>query len=213
MNKKQIILIGGGGHCKSCIEVIESEGVFEIVGIIDSKDKIGDLVLGYRTIGCDADLPQLREKYDYALITVGQIKTSEVRTRLFHLLNQLQFKLPVITASSAVVSKHSKIQKGTIIMHQALVNAGATIGENCIINTKALIEHDCIIGNHSHISTNVTLNGNITVGNDCFIGSNACLSNGISVSDNAIIGTNSLLRAPINTAGTYVGNPIRKINR
>ena len=41
MNKKQIILIGGGGHCKSCIDVIESTNEFSIAGIVDTKDKIG----------------------------------------------------------------------------------------------------------------------------------------------------------------------------
>ena len=47
MSKKEIILIGGGGHCKSCIDVIESTNDFSIAGIIDSKDKIGDSILGY----------------------------------------------------------------------------------------------------------------------------------------------------------------------
>ena len=31
----EIILIGGGGHFKVCIEVIEREGRFEIVGIVE----------------------------------------------------------------------------------------------------------------------------------------------------------------------------------
>lgn len=33
--KEQIILIGGGGHCKSCIDVIEQEGKYQIAGIVD----------------------------------------------------------------------------------------------------------------------------------------------------------------------------------
>jgi len=32
--KEKIILIGGGGHCKSCIDVIEQEGRFIIAGIV-----------------------------------------------------------------------------------------------------------------------------------------------------------------------------------
>jgi len=32
--KEQIILIGGGGHCKSCIDVIEQKGRFAIAGTI-----------------------------------------------------------------------------------------------------------------------------------------------------------------------------------
>ena len=36
---KQIILIGGGGHCKSCIDVIENGNKYKIRGIIDKKKK------------------------------------------------------------------------------------------------------------------------------------------------------------------------------
>ena len=53
--KEQIILIGGGGHCKSCIDVIEQEGRFEIAGIVEKPDKVGEKVLGYPVIGTDAD--------------------------------------------------------------------------------------------------------------------------------------------------------------
>ena len=42
MNKKPIILIGGGGHCKSMIEVIESAGKFQIIGIVDVAEKVGE---------------------------------------------------------------------------------------------------------------------------------------------------------------------------
>ena len=45
MNK--IILIGGGGHCKSVIDVIEQEARFEIAGIIDKPELLGTKILGY----------------------------------------------------------------------------------------------------------------------------------------------------------------------
>ena len=133
MNKKQIILIGGGGHCKSCIEVIESTDEYEIAGIIDVKEKIGESILGYKIIGCDDDLSELKNQFDYALVTVGQIKSNKARVNIYNNLKNIGYELPVIVASSAIVSKQSKVGSGTIIMHQAFVNADSTIGENCII--------------------------------------------------------------------------------
>ena len=38
--KPDIILIGGGGHCVSVIDVIENENKFKIKGILDSNTKI-----------------------------------------------------------------------------------------------------------------------------------------------------------------------------
>ena len=211
MKKKEIILIGGGGHCKSCIDVIESSGEFTIAGIVDSKDKIGETVLGYKVIGSDDDLTELKQKYEYALITVGQIKSAAIRIKIFNSLNKIGFTLPVIKASTAYVSPHASIEDGTIIMHQAMVNANVTVGKNCIINTKALIEHDSLIGDNCHISTNSVLNGDVNIGDECFVGSCSTFVNGISITNNVFIGINSVINKSIMEPGIYVGNPIRKI--
>ena len=53
---KEIILIGGGGHCKSVIDVIEKEGRFKIAGIVDVPELLGTEILGYPIIGNDSDI-------------------------------------------------------------------------------------------------------------------------------------------------------------
>jgi len=170
---KEIILVGGGGHCKSVIDVIEQEAKYNIVGIIDKKELIGSEVLGHKVIGCDDDLAVLRDKFQYALVTVGHVKSNALRVKLFKLLQELGFELPTFISPLAYVSKHASIDEGTIIMHHALVNANAKIGKNCIINTKALIEHDCVVGDNCHISTASVLNGGVEVKANSFYGSNA----------------------------------------
>jgi len=32
---KSLLLIGGGGHCRSCIDFIEEEGKYQIAGIVN----------------------------------------------------------------------------------------------------------------------------------------------------------------------------------
>ncbi len=211
MSKNKIILIGGGGHCKSCIEVIESTNQYEIAGIIDTVEKVGEKILGYPIIGCDNDLEEIRKNYDSALVTIGQIKSASIRIKLFKKIKALNFKLPAIIAATAHVSRHASIGEGTIIMHQAMVNTDVVIGNNCIINTKALIEHDTHLGNHCHISTASVLNGNVSVGNECFVGSNSTFVNGISTVSNIFVGINSVVNKNLKEAGIYVGNPVRKI--
>ncbi len=182
MLKKEILLIGGGGHCKSVIDVIESEDKYTIAGIIDKKELLGQEVLGYKIIGCDDDLEKLFLKYKYAIITVGQIKSNELRVKLFNQVKNIGYILPIIKSPLAYISKHSTIKEGTIIMHQALVNANTHIGKNCIINTKALIEHDCTIEDSCHISTSAVINGGVVVKQNTFVGSNATTKEYIEIS-------------------------------
>ncbi len=171
--KKKILLIGGGGHCKSVIDVIEQENKYIIMGIIDKKEIIGQDLLGYKVIGCDDDLEKLFEKYKYAIITVGQIKSNNLRVKLFDKVKSIGYKLPVIKSPLSYVSTYAHVDEGTVVMHHAVVNADAKIGKNCIINTKALIEHDVTIEDNCHISTGAILNGGAKVKENTFYGSNA----------------------------------------
>lgn len=183
---KSLLLIGGGGHCHSCIDVIEAASIYQIEGIVQPKAS-SELILGYPIIGSDDDLPQLLKGTKSVLITVGQIKTPEARFRLFDLLKQLGAELPVIISPRAYCSKHAPVGEGSIIMHGAIVNAGASIGTNCIINSQALIEHDVIVAGHCHVSTGANINGGVTIGEGSFIGSGAILKEGIVIGENVII--------------------------
>ena len=168
----KILLVGGGGHCKSVIDVLEQEGKYKIAGIIDKKELIGQEVLGYKVIGSDDDLEELFLKYKYALVTIGQIKSNTLRVKLFTILKKIGYELPVVVSPLAYVSKYAKVEEGTVVHHHALVNANATVGVNSIVNTKALIEHDATIEEHCHISTATVINGGVVVKTNSFVGSN-----------------------------------------
>lgn len=171
--KEPVLLIGGGGHCRALIDVIEQENIYEIAGIIDQKERIGESVMGYPVLGCDDDLSELHTRYKVAVVSVGHIYSNATRIKLFTLLQTIGYRMPVIVSPTAYVSKHALIEDGSVIMHHALVNAGARVGKNCIINSKALVEHDVVIENHCHVSTGAILNGGAIVRENSFIGSNA----------------------------------------
>ena len=179
--KEKIVLIGGGGHCHSVIDVIEQESKYEIIGIVDVKENIGKKVLNHEVVACDDDLETIFLFCKNAVITVGQIKSNKIRVNLYNKLKQIGFNLPVIVSPLAYVSKYSNVEEGTVIMHHVLVNANVKIGKNCIINTKALIEHDSVIENNCHISTASVINGGVTVKENSFLGSNATSKQSIEI--------------------------------
>lgn len=190
--KEDIILVGGGGHCSSVIDVIEQQGVYRIAGIIDLKEKLGEENLGYKVIGNDDDLPELARDYANFFITMGQLRIPQRRMELYQLLLELGVNLPIIVSPFAYVSKHASIGKGTIIMHMAQVNANAFIGNNCIINSKALIEHDAKIEDHCHISTGAIINGGVYVGKESFVGSGVVTKQYVTIPVSSFIKANSL---------------------
>lgn len=204
--KRPLILIGGGGHCKSVIEVAESAG-YEIKGILDMPDEVGKEVLpGHKVIGTDDEIPQYVEECDF-VITVGFIKNPALRIKLYNKVKAAGGRLATIIASTAHVSKYAELGEGTVIMHHAFVNAGAKIGDNCIINTFANIEHDAEVGNQCHISTGTMVNGECKIGENCFIGSQSVCVNCIEIASDIIVGAGSVVRKSIRMKGIYAGNP------
>lgn len=203
---KSLILIGGGGHCKSVIEVAESAG-YEIKGILDMPDEVGKEVLpGHKVIGTDDEIPQYIEECDF-IITVGFIKNPALRIKLYNKVKAAGGRLATIIASTAHVSKYAELGEGTVIMHHAFVNAGAKIGDNCIINTFVNIEHDAEVGNQCHISTGTMVNGECKIGENCFIGSQSVCANCIEIASDIIVGAGSVVRKSIRMKGIYAGNP------
>lgn len=189
-----ILLIGGGGHCNSCIDVIEQEGRFKIAGIVDLPEKQNQTVLGYPIIGSDRDLPQLIAKYPNLMITLGQLRASTRREEIFTSALKMGANFPTVISPQAYVSPHARVGQGTIVMHQALINANARVGENCIINTKALVEHDASIEDHCHVSTGALVNGGVVLGKGSFWGSGSVSKEYTMVPPQSFLKANSLVR-------------------
>ncbi|WP_416305786.1 NeuD/PglB/VioB family sugar acetyltransferase [Neptunicella sp. SCSIO 80796] len=203
----QVVLLGGGGHCKACIDVIESEGA-KIAGFLapHASDNIGD----YCRLGDDSWLNNPDAALYSYLLAFGQTQISPARETLFIQLKDKQLKLHTSISPQALVSPKANVLSGSIIMHKAVVNAYAQIGENCIVNTSSVIEHDVILGSHTIISPGAILNGNVTIGGGSIVGSGAIVLPGINIAPNTIIGAGAVVTKDITSAGTWVGIPARR---
>lgn len=212
MAKKNIILLGGGGHCKSCIEVIESGRIYNITGFFDDDETQTLPDFPYPRLGDQSLLPDFVKPDTDFLVAIGQIKSALLRKRLFTLISQNKGSHATVISPFSIVSSRSSVGEGSIIHHQVIVNANSHIGKNAILNNKSLVEHDCVVGDHCHISTGTVLNGGCNIGNEVFVGSNSVLIQGVSVASRVVIGAGSVVTTSITEPGVYVGNPAQKIN-
>jgi len=206
---RNLILVGGGGHCNSVIDVAECAG-FNILGILDQPEMVGKDVLSYKVVGTDDNIPDYVGIAEF-VITVGQIKSYTTRQTIASKIINAGGRLATIIAPDARVSKYATIGKGTVVLHKAIVNTSVVIGENCIVNTLADIEHGTTIGNFCHISTGAMVNGDCRISDGCFIGSQAVLSQGVTLHTNTVIGAGSVVLHEIKSSGVYAGNPIQQI--
>ena len=212
----KLVLIGGGGHCKTVIDIAASSNR-EILGIIDRAIPAGTKVLGIPVLGNDDMIPELVKKYGHDIefvVTVGQLTSSAVRRRLADNVEKAggRFAWPII-AETAHIGLHTAIGNGTVIGNNTVINPDAKIGKNCIINTGAIIEHDCTIGDFVHVSTGAIINGKASVGSDSFMASNTTVFNCISITDHVTVGAGGVVTKDITESGTYYGIPAKLISK
>jgi len=190
-NKKEICVIGNGGHARSCIDVIEQIKTYSVS--FGGGIQVAEIIEDSRTLTKE-DWDKLCEKYDNFLIGVGQIKTPEPRIRIWDELRNRDVAIVTIIAPDAYVSPYAEIGEGTIVLHNAVINAGVEIDAGCIINTGAIIDHDAHIQGFCHISTGAIINGNTHIGYCSFIGSNATIFQGVEIPPHSIIGAGQCVR-------------------
>jgi sugar O-acyltransferase (sialic acid O-acetyltransferase NeuD family) len=206
MLKSKVLIIGAGGHAKSCIEIIEAEDKKEIVGLIGTPEEIGKKILGYEVLGSEKDFVALSDLTSNLILGIGQIKSPNLRIEIKEKYVQNGFTFESVISPTAQISKHAVIGAGTIIMHRVVINAGVKIGDYSIINTGSIIEHDSKIGNFSHISTGVVSNGESAIGNNSFVGSGTIIMERIKIGDNCIVGMGQKVRHDLSDNSKYVGN-------
>ncbi len=193
--KKKIILIGSGGHAKSCINLLNNNKKYKLDFIADKKSELNKKILSYKVTKSLSSIIKYKNKN--ILIGIGQIKSPNLRIKIFNNLKKKNFIFPIIISNSSIVSKFSNIEEGTSIFHQVYIGPNVKIGKNCIINNHALIEHDVTIGNNCHVSTGVKINGNVIIGNNTFIGSGTILHNNLIIGEDCVIGAGKVIKKNI----------------
>lgn len=206
--KKEIVILGGGGHAKVLIDAILSAGSFRIKGILDPCLKKGSKVAGYPVLGPDKLLDGLK---NVLLVNgIGTIKACDKRKKIFEACKRKGFKFPEIVHPKTYISKTAKIREGAQILTGASVNTYAQIGEDSIINTRAIVEHDCKIGAHVHIASGAILGGAVRVGERSHIGMGAKVLQGVNIGRNATVGAGAVVTKDVGDGKTVVGIPARE---
>lgn len=206
----KLVLIGGGGHCKSVIDAAKRMDCFDEIVITDRNINQGTKVLGCTVVGTDDCLEELYQQgFEYALVTVGSMGVNPLREKIANKVAALGYMFPVIQDPSAIVSDSAVIEDGTFIGKNVVINVDTKIGKHCIINTGAIIEHGCCIDDFVHISVGTTLCGEVNIGKNCMIGSRSTIIQCISVGDNCVVGAGAVMIKNLPDNSTAFGVPAR----
>ena len=181
----KLILIGGGGHAKTCLDVISYNNDFVPTGIISlsSEDNLTQL----EWVGNDDAIFGLSKSVKDFFISIGQIRSPKPREAVGKILDSLGLNTPSFISPSASVARSARIGAGTIVFPNSYIGADVNIGRHVIVGSGAVVEHDSIVEDYCHIATGGIVNGECKIGYGSFVGAGAVLRNQISITTYSFI--------------------------
>lgn len=205
-DNRKLVIAGGGGHCKSVLDIVYRMRCFSDMVIADSAILSGTIIMGCRVAGGDNILPELyKEGFAEAVVAVGSIEKADIRKKLYETLKRIGFSIPNIIDPSAVISQEVKMDEGIFVGKNAVINSNSSIGKMAIINTASVIEHDSSVGDYTHVSVNAAICGNVIVGNNTFIGAGATIIQGRHIGNNVVIGAGSTVLRNVESGSKVYG--------
>jgi len=188
MGGANVIIVGGGGHAKVCIDILRQMQTFQVVGVLDAGLKVGSQVLGVPVLGSDLELSKFYDEgFRFAVNGVGAVTNHRSRREIFFRIKDAGFHLPNLIHPSAVVEPSAILGEGNQIFANATVGSAVIIGDNCIINSGVVVSHDCVLADHVHIAPGTALAGAVKVGEETLVGMGVTIYLGVSIGRRVII--------------------------
>lgn len=209
---KNVVLIGGGNQAHYCIDIIEREEKYNIVGIIDSVQEIGSIRFGYPVLGRQTEIDKLSKLYNIecGVITIGDnwsrhLVYSDITNRMpdFEFVNAIH--------PSVIIGNGVTIGKGVVAMAGVIFNPKASIGNFTFFATGAQVEHDCIISDYSSISAGSLTGGHVHIGKFAALTLGVVVLDRLSIGENTVVGAGSVVIKSLPANVLAYGNPAKII--
>ena len=204
MNKK-LLIIGAGGHGRVVADIASRTGQYESIAFLD--DEVPNTPLLYPYLGDCTKADHLFSDYEL-FVAIGN---GNVRRRMLEHYSALGANIATLIAPDAVIAADVKVDEGTVIMPGAIINTGTSIGKGVIVNTASSIDHDCLVEEYCHVAVGAHLCGTVHIEPWTWIGAGATVINNIRICQGCIIGAGAVVIKNIESIGTYVGIPAKRV--
>ena len=194
MSKKNlgVLIIGCGGHARFVLSILNNIK-YKVAGLINLGEGFNskEVIMNTPVIGCRSSLLQFREQgFEEVILAIGD---NAIREELYAEVIELDFKLPSIIHSSAILDASASKGQGNVIGPNVIIGAEVKIGSNNIINSLSAI-----------------LCGAVSIGDGVFIGANSTVIDKVSLASHTIVGAGTnIIKSVYENGTTLMGNPGR----
>ena len=206
--KDKLIIIGASGHGKVVADIAIKMNKWQSIAFLDDDESI-KTSMGLEVIGKTADAFTYKDEADF-FVAIGSNATRE---KIQEKLIERGLNVICLIHPSAVIGTDVEIGIGTAVMAGVVINSSSRIGKGCIINTSSSLDHDNVIEDYIHISPGVRAAGTVSISKGTWLGIGSVVSNNVNICSGCKVGAGAVVVKDITEPGTYVGVPVRRVDK
>jgi sugar O-acyltransferase (sialic acid O-acetyltransferase NeuD family) len=209
---ENIVLIGGGNQAHYTIDIIEKEGKYNIVGIVDSIHKKNSERFGYKILGKQEDFIEIvnDNKINAGIITIGDNWSRyNVYAQIVKLIPNFMFVNAI--HPSVIIGKNVTLGYGIVAMAGCIINPKSQIGNFVFFATRASIEHDNLVCDFSSVSAGSITGGYVKIGKYSAITMGVTIIDRVEIGENVVVGSGSLVTKTVGDDVLIFGSPAKVI--
>ena len=196
---KAVILIGGGGHARVLLDILQAQDV-KLIGYTDVKAAPQfETAINLELLGDDEVILNYPADQVELVNGLGSLPGNNLRQKIFQRFTKKGYSFRTLVHPSAIVAKNVVLNDGVQVMAGVVIQTGSVIGANVIINTRASVDHDCHIAEHCHVAPGAVLSGGVKLGDGVHIGTGATLIQGVSIGCQVVVGAGAVVAKSVAT--------------
>ncbi len=213
-DKKPLAVFGASGHAKVVLDIVERQGRYETVSLLDRYKPAGTECGGIQVNGTLEDLRKARSQYPELEVVVA-IGDNWARARISAELEAVcpGIRFAIVIHPSAEIGRDVVVGEGTVIMAGAVVNPAARIGAGCILNTRASLDHDSTMAKFTSLGPAATIGGGVQIGEFSSVGIGATVIQELAIGAHTVIGAGAVVVRSIPDFVVAYGTPARIVRK
>jgi acetyltransferase EpsM len=197
-----ILVLGGGGHCKSVVGGLLASGLHVAGVLADSPQSWGKEIQGVSILGPFSDL--VRYPNCSAVIALGDNADRRLVAERFPDAHWASVCYPQV-----YINPTARIGAGTVVLSGAAVGPDVIIGTHAIVSANTSVGHDTILEDYAHLAPAAQVGGGARVGRGAMLGMGSIVCPKIKIGEWAVLGAGAVAVTDIPARCRAFGIPAR----
>lgn len=203
MDKRNIVILGMGGHGRVCESIVKDYGLFSWLGYVDD-------VHPKKCLGSSQELPQLQKKHKDLGVFVA-IGVNSAREAVVQKVRNMGISLISIIHPSSIIAKNVKVGQNVFVGPRSIINNASVIGDGVYINSGCIVEHDNKIDDFVHLAPGVITGGVVKIGRRTFVGMGCVVNDHLEIADDVFIASGAVVYKKVEKGQIVGGVPAKSI--